>query len=174
MSAMPPVPIAHKTHSPARPASGCPGRQGSRGFLCRRFFAHKTISPARQAVCRFSRARRACPGWDTGMIAAVYPNGIPSPSPGLAGGTTAYPGNDAANRAQPQRGCVRRSRNLANRDTTPLGLTFASRCSPGSQGRCSYLAPTLGFGTYPRWGWNDKPDGAIKSTNRPRRTGTPG
>ena len=24
----------------------------------------------------------------------------------------------------------------------------------GFQGRCSYLAPTLGLKTYPRWGWN--------------------
>ncbi len=99
-----------------------------------------------------------------------YPNGILSSSPGLAGGTTANPGNDGANTAQPQRGCVRRWPACAppcRRDTTPLGLLSASRrCGisgvhmvrmvPGSQGRCSFLAPTLGLRTDPLRGW-DRP-----------------
>ena len=39
----------------------------------------------------------------------------------------------------------------AAEDTTPLGL--AEWLGTVSQGRCSFLAPTLGWGTYPRWGW---------------------
>ena len=113
-----------------------------------------------------SRPRRACPEWDTGMIAAFYPNGIPSPSPGLTGGTTAYPGDDAANRVQPQRGCVRQSGNLANRDTTPLGLTCTSRCSPVPRVGARTSHQPWALGHIPVGDGMTGPAGAIKSTDR--------
>ena len=61
--------------------------------------------------------------------AAPNPNGILSQSPGLAGGTTAYPGNAA--RANPTPTGLCPGVTTRNADTTPLGL---QTCGPGIPG----------------------------------------
>jgi hypothetical protein len=88
-----------------------------------------------------------------------YPNGIMSPSPGLAGGTTAYPGNGSPTSPNPNGvvsdGYVKPGNTFDEdgsisaalvdsryTDTTPLGLTDEWYISGFSQGR--YFVPTLG------------------------------
>ena len=83
----------------------------------------------------------------------MNPNGVASHSPGLARGTSAYPGFTGENDPNPNgvaTACeLAEAPELTRVAGTPLGFVLRRT---QTQGRRSFLAPTLGWMAQPRWG----------------------